>query len=335
MSKSVGGAFAYFLENNVNLATERTRKARNSRDAVIDKINNLSDFFPLDKSKHLHFGSFARRTKIRPIDDIDIMICLNSNYMSLSNNGGNYSITLKSGASQILYDCSDKTYSWYQDQYKLNSNKVKNKFKSSLYYLHDCRKADLHSNQEAVTLKFSSYEWNFDIVPAIFVTETFGNGYYLIPDGNGHWKKTDPRVDRDKVTNINSKLDGRVLELVRLAKYWAKVNMGGWISSYLLETMVINYCSSQSTLSEYVDWRFESLLGYLKNAVYSNVYDMKGIQGNINNLSYEHKQRFSNIAEQDFKNAQAAKHAEIDLKDQEQAINYWRKVFGTRFPTYD
>ena len=39
MAKTVNGAFSYFMSEIVNLAKERTQKARDSRDAVIDKIN--------------------------------------------------------------------------------------------------------------------------------------------------------------------------------------------------------------------------------------------------------------------------------------------------------
>ncbi|MFN2423862.1 MAG: hypothetical protein ABR572_08815, partial [Cryomorphaceae bacterium] len=35
------------------------------------------DDFPNDyPDKHIKFGSFARNTKIRPLDDIDLMYCL-------------------------------------------------------------------------------------------------------------------------------------------------------------------------------------------------------------------------------------------------------------------
>lgn len=33
--------------------------------------------------------------------------------------------------------------------------------------------------------------------------ELDGRDYYLIPNGDGHWEKTDPRKDRDTVTETN------------------------------------------------------------------------------------------------------------------------------------
>ena len=331
--ETVGGAFNYFIREKVNLAKSRTDKARSSRDSIIDKINNLSYFLPLDKSKHLHFGSFARRTKIRPIDDIDIMICL-SVTGNWSYSGNSIEIKVTDVSNTYLKECCD-TYAsgWHSTEYKLNSTKVKNKFKSALSNLHDCRKAELHSNKEAVTLQFTSYEWTFDIVPCVYVDDSQG-GYYLIPDGNGKWKKTDPRKDRDKVSHENTRLSGRVLELIRMAKYWARVNLSSEISSYLIETMVVKYCADQSDLSECSDWKFEKLLEYFQRAPYYQFYDMKGIQGDINKLSSDQKYKFSRTAMCDYNNALKAHDAEMSEKNQSKALSYWKEVFGTEFPSY-
>ncbi len=328
---TVGGAFDYFIREKVNLAKTRTDKARGSRDAIIDKINNLSDFLPLDKSKHLHFGSFARRTKIRPINDIDIMICLSING-SIEYSGSSIKIKVTDTTNSCVKDCCDVS-GYYFYTYYLNSTKVKNKFKSSLYLLHDCRKADLHSNQEAVTLQFSSYEWNFDIVPCIYIADLI-SPYYLIPDGKGNWKKTAPRRDRDKVSKENTRLNGQVLELIRLAKYWAKANHILFNASYLIETMVINYCSRQSKLYDYIDWNFECILDYFQTYIFYSVSDMKGIQGNINTLSTEQRKKFSEVAKTDYSNAVLARKAETEEKDANKAIKYWGAIFRNEFPSY-
>lgn len=339
MAKTVSGAFATFLNDFVNLAPVRTQKARDSRDAVKSKINNLTDFFPLEKDKHLYFGSFARRTKIRPIDDIDMMICINPSGFNLeSNYDGTYSIVTTSMPNEKFRSCCDVVPAVFLYKYKLNSNKVKNIFKSKLKDLHDCRNAELHSNQEAVTLQFSSYEWNFDIVPAIYVESSSiysVNDIYLIPDGKGSWKKTDPRKDRDKVSFENQRLNGKVLELIRLAKYWSKENFGKSISSYLTETLVVQFCENKDSLSDCIDWRFEELLLYFSTNIYGNVTDMKGIEGNINTLDSNQKFRFAYYARIDHEKAVNARKAEMEEGNQYKAITLWRDVFGDNFPKYE
>lgn len=81
MASTVNNAFAEFMKNIVNLDPDITSKARKSRDNLIDNINSFSDnddFFSIYQDKNLKFGSFARRTKIRELDDIDLMICLSA-----------------------------------------------------------------------------------------------------------------------------------------------------------------------------------------------------------------------------------------------------------------
>ena len=68
----------------VNLETSKTTTARTSRDNLISNINGFSgaeDFFNIYSDKNLKFGSFARRTKIRELDDIDLMVCLSADGM--------------------------------------------------------------------------------------------------------------------------------------------------------------------------------------------------------------------------------------------------------------
>ena len=47
----------------------------------------------------------------------------------------------------------------------LNSTKLLNLLKNELSKINNYKKANIHKNKEAVTLKLKSYKWNFDIVP--------------------------------------------------------------------------------------------------------------------------------------------------------------------------
>ena len=136
------------------------------------------------KDKILRFGSFERHTKIRPIDDIDLMLCLSGEgtrtYMQ---SGDVFYINGSDSDSENGLMTDNTNY--------LNSTKVINRFITKLSDLQDYSKAEMHKNHEAATLQLKSYTWNFDIVPC-FYTDT---DFYLIPDGSGNWKKTDPRID--------------------------------------------------------------------------------------------------------------------------------------------
>ena len=79
MPKSVNIAFSEFLNNTVNISKEDSDNAKKSRNFLLGQIQNLScngDFLSLATQYNSFFGSFARKTKIQPLDDIDIIIGL-------------------------------------------------------------------------------------------------------------------------------------------------------------------------------------------------------------------------------------------------------------------
>ncbi|WP_016951483.1 S-4TM family putative pore-forming effector [Anabaena sp. PCC 7108] len=232
MAQTVNVAFDEFLKDYVNLDIKDTAKARNSRDWLIEEqIHSFPYkdlYFPRFYSeKDIYFGSFARRTKKRPLDDIDIMIALSaegSTYYEYTN--GVIEMYVPDSAYKLKMLCNDDTNT-------LNSRKILNKFKYLLSKVPQYQEADIKTNLEAVTLKLKSYTWNFDIVPCFFTNpELSGRTYYLIPDGKGNWKKTDPRIDRYRVTEVNQAHNGNVLNVIRLMKFWNKrqtmPSMGSW-----------------------------------------------------------------------------------------------------------
>jgi len=79
MATTVNLAFEEFKINVVNLLKSDTDKARTSRDWLITQLKYFPTTiidFPLDyPEKHIKYGSFARNTKIHPLDDIDLMYC--------------------------------------------------------------------------------------------------------------------------------------------------------------------------------------------------------------------------------------------------------------------
>ena len=248
MARTIQSALKQMIEENVNMPSERVKKARDSRDWLLERIESFetsTQHLYFCKNFNLHFGSFSRRTKVRPIDDIDIMIGLNGHLLYWYENIDDYkncSIHLKQDVqdSGLWKDCLNEDKS-------LNSTKLLNKFKSALTNISHYENADIHRKQQAITLKLSSYEWNFDLVPCFYTT----SGVYLIPNGKGGWMKTNPEKDQELVTSINKKHNGNFLELVRLVKYWnskafdKKANLE---SSYLLEVMLANYYRSREKL---------------------------------------------------------------------------------------
>lgn len=328
MARTIQSALKQMIEENVNMPSEGVKKSRASRDWLLERIESFetsTQHLYFCKNFNLHFGSFSRRTKVRPIDDIDIMIGLNGHLLYWNDNIYDYincSIHLKQDVqdSGLWKDCLNEDKS-------LNSTKLLNKFKSALTNISHYENADIHRKQQAITLKLSSYKWNFDLVPCFHTT----SGVYLIPNGNGGWMKTNPEKDQELVTSINKKHNGNFLELVRLVKYWnskafdRKANIK---PSYLLEVMLANYYSSREDLYD-IEFEFEQSLNYLRTGIWNIVNDPKNIEGNLNHLSYEEKINLTSRINNDLKNIEDAKKVSA-----EQSFEYWKKVLGNEFPNY-
>jgi hypothetical protein len=327
MAITVDSAFKEFNRDYVNLDADRTKKARNSRDWLIGQLNNLPskiyDFPSLYTEKDCKFGSFARNTKIRPLDDIDLILAFKASGATYTEYvyGKEYTINVPEDSTYLRKLCDDGI---------LNSRKLVNKLVSGLSNIEHYKQAAIHRRQEAATLSLTSYEWNFDIVPAFFTTD----GFYLIPDGNGNWKATDPLIDQSNVSTINQKHNGKILQIIRTLKYWQKRASMPTLSSYLFEVIVLNYFNAQEEVSDWIDINLINFWTHFENAIYQSVEDPKGFQGNLNQLSFEEMYAISQKTKSTKDKALEAYNAEIDDKDHKKAISKWREIFGSDFPQY-
>lgn len=329
MATTVSAAFNAFQRDSVNLDSQRTSDARRSRDWLVGKIDGFTDFFPLYFGKHIQFGSFARRTKIRPLDDIDIMIALMA-----------HGCTYDEGLLGTIYinvpdNCDAYKYYCHSGTHRLNSIRVVNEFVRQLSSIEQYKSAQIKRNQEAAVLNLKSYEWAFDIVPCFFTTEdNYGSTFYIIPDGNGNWKKTDPRKDRERLTSINKSCSGNMLNVLRLVKYWQRRPTMPSMGSYLLECMVVDYFALKGSCSEYQDLELAGVFEYISTQIFHSVNDPKGIQNDLNTaLTLDQKLKISTKADTDARIAREARAAE-QVDDHKASIGKWRQIFGDQFPEY-
>lgn len=331
MPKNVNAAFDQFMKDQVNLDSSNVTKARSSRDWLLDQIKEFGtdESFPtLCEAYNLHYGSFSRNTKIRPLDDIDLMIGLHGQSGTYLENNKVCDITISASSNLGPY-CHPNSMS-------LNSRKVLEAFKSKLNQVPQYTNADIKRNMEAVTLSLKSYEWVFDLLPTFHTSpDEFGRTYFLIPDGNGYWKKTNPKLDSARSIRINRKHNGRVLNIIRAIKYWNSRPVAPKLSSYLLENFVLDYYERyQGEVSQFVDMEVEGVLKYISEKVVYDYNDPKGIQGNISTISYEDSLKVSKRAAADAEIANEARRFESD-GDMKNSILKWQIVFGPNFPEYE
>ena len=329
MPYSVNSCFESFMRDSVNLDPERTTTARTSRNWLVHKIEDLANYGKIpplyNGANHIFFGSFARNTKIRPLDDIDIMIVFDAQGCTTDNVskivGKTYPIYVNNAHAKLIPD--------YRDGNVLNSRKMIEAIKRELGGIPKYNKAEIHRNQEAVTLQLSSYEWNFDIVPCFYTT----TGFYVIPDGRGNWKGTDPRIDQSRVTQANQRFNGALLPAIRLMKYWKQIHWGDIVSSYLFENLMIDWANSLYFFPPTYPQLVKSVLDSLSLQIMKNYYDPKGFQGSINDLDLYDRRRSATKASQDALEASNAIRFEQNQMTGV-AINKWIKILGNEFPRY-
>lgn len=332
MANTVNAAFDEFLTETVNLDSDRTSIARKSRDWLVQQINSFphnDETFPyLYDEKHVSFGSFARRTKIRPLDDIDMMTCLRADGCTYTETTHDQ-ITISVPESSRLYGLTQDTSDL------LNSRKVINKIAGALSSVPHYSSAAINRRGEAATLKLASYEWNFDIVPSFFTApQDDGRSYYVIPNGEGNWKKTDPLADRERLGRINGDHNGHVLNVIRIIKYWQRRKTMPTMGSYLLECMVASLYDGDTNFAlSWVDLEIPKVLRHVASGVFQPVEDPKGIQGDLNDLSLADRYSIRERAIYDADRSDEARQFEKD-KDHESALRIWGAIFGDEFPSY-
>lgn len=332
-AKTVKTAFKYFRTHTVDLPSEITQKGRNSQTFLVQQIKKLAKLypdFPKLKGNYIPFGSFSRNVKICPLNDIDLLILLDGASITISStlhrSSTVYTVTLKDSQSPLA--------PFADAQGRVNSTKILNRVKTYLTHITYYQKAATNKRMQAVTFKLKSHPWKFDIVPAIPVYD-HGNriSHYLIPDGHGNWIRTNPKIDAKNIATANKVQQGELLAVIRLLKYWNNRTHKPQLPSYYFETIVLQtfrHAAPIKSYSEALQYFFRHANGYLM----SSCPDPKNLGGNLDNgISWETKDKISKA----FRNAaQQISYAIMaeSKSDPKLAIYWWRKVFGTEFPSY-
>lgn len=329
MSMTVSDAFSKFVQEVVDLDPSKVVAARISVGNLLDNIREFDGkdgFFKLYKDVDVQFGSFARGTKCRELDDVDIMIGISANGTTYQGDAPVDDITMHVDGDESQADCvNDGTN-------VLNSTKVINRFVKKLELTKDYCRSELRKDHEAAVLNLLTKDWSFDIVPCFFTKpESDGRQYYLIPNGNGNWKKTDPRLDLKVLTESDILMGGTLRRLIRLIKRWNRCKTVATLQSYVLETLMLDLRISKPTSCDRV--RMWYALGHVAAKIFNPILDSKGIQGDLNKLSNAHRAAIRDRALADQCIVGDALNDECAGRH-ETAINKWRQVFGEDFPAY-
>lgn len=228
------------------------------RDTIYKNSNIISNSFLT--------GSYIRHTKIHPIDDLDIFFEINLSWLELEE--------YENGKFKILSVGNNYLYEAEIDNKKyLSPIKIIN-------HIWDIVKArypntkEQWRNWECYTAFFSSYNLTIDCVPCILLR----SGDYLIPYwwNNLFWKKTNPKIDEEKIDELNKYYDKRLKGVIKIMKFWNKKYNNSRFKSYHLECLVYYWFQEKCNVSmSYIEliWNILKYIHFnIKN--YWNIIDL-------------------------------------------------------------
>lgn len=186
----------------------------------------------------------------------------------------------------------------------------------------------------AVVCEFGdSASETLEVLPAYYYgrDETDNYNIYEIPQVDGDWVKSSPRVHNNYVSRINNDLCSKVKPLIRLLKavnYYNNIPM----SSFYIELRTAKWASNEETIVYSFDVR--TMLKQLVDCDLAQMCDPMGVSGYVPAASTDdcRLDALSKLTTA-LDRANHARAAE-GRGDIQEAFDYWDKVFNGRFPAY-
>ncbi len=219
--------------------------------------------------------SYARSTKIDPIDDLDIFFNIKFSNTEIKNTD-----------KWILILTKIWTYDSHQlKNYTVFDDKLKRYIISPIQLINHIWKIiketyistnEQNRNWECYTVYLSSYNLTIDCVPYAWVTE---QDYNLIPKwwNNLYWKKTNPKKDQEIIQETDNLYNWKLKWIIKVMKYWNKnKNTSKKIKSYILECLIYyafqKKCNKNMNYVELLKNTIEYIYNNIEN--YCNIIDL-------------------------------------------------------------
>lgn len=258
-TRSASACFEELLTSAINLPDGIRAIAsvshQNLRDFLRKECERDSTFPPVLKDADFLGGSFARHTKVRPLDDIDIYVPLDGANLFYYEAGSLQPYTLLSDGLQwnpLL------TPRWANGPW-VSSSKVVKEFTSVLQRKFSQTK--IKPDGQAVSVQMTYGETSvgnglgFDVVPCFSLApqRQEDRRLYLIPDGKCGWMKTNPLTDASIADLLQESHNKNFRKIVKIIKYWNGEHLGGKLNSYFIELAVARQLWDKAVRSQPVD----------------------------------------------------------------------------------
>jgi hypothetical protein len=241
-------------------------------------------------------GSYARYTKIDPLNDIDIMLVRNYQRTGLSTGGGG------TYPSQAL----DEVLNALQSAYPHGMTAKK--------------------QSRSVNVQFVGLEFGFDIIPAWLRSP---DGYWIPDTDSSNWIPTDPEAHAKIMTTTNDQCNGKLKPIVKMAKHWNRNNYE-LINSFHLELICADIFSREELTNFPISMAtvLVRLPHYLGQQVMDPIYGSSRID---KQLPVSELGKLLSRVNYDGQNAVEALRLESTNRHLE-AIAKWKHIFISGFP---
>jgi len=190
------------LQREQALASQRYLRKQIAKTRVGDRVERV-----------YMSGSFARRTAIRPVDDVDLIFEIDPSQWKLPFFGN------KPKPIHLL-----------------------NSFRGLVSRLYPDSSTRLQRRSVGLSLSHI----HLDLVPAVINPD--GDGI-LIPDRHkGSWLESNPKAHAEEATAMNRDCDKRGLAMIKLLKHWnARLPANTVLKSFVVETLAIRVLAPEQT----------------------------------------------------------------------------------------
>jgi hypothetical protein len=341
-ASKVNAAFERFLEAQINISPGIRSAASTSQKHLREFLQgessrDLTGTFPsiLQKNdRDFLAGSFARHTKIWPLDDIDVFFPLDGATLVYYWQGVATPNTVVSDGG--IWSNPLMTQRWLIGNY-ISSSLLVSEFAKVLRGRYP--QSDVAKDGEAISVQLtigSSEESDglkFDVIPCFRLEPRDGRApFYLIPDGHNGWKHTNPKIDEVMCDDLQKFHGGYYRKVVKILKHWNATEINGALHPYYIELALAMYFSSMQVSGQSIGSISQGVkLGFM--ALWSATQ-----KGNIAPLvmSAPAVEPGTLAASQSQELAQAVGLSSKAVDDEragqtDDAIRAWKAIFGPQF----
>jgi Mab-21 protein len=289
----VSKAIRNYISAYLSLNMPDIQSAVSSREWFLNRIKNTirgryKEPVLYSSEPFVYFGSYFKKTKVKAVDEYDVLVVIDSNTGIFSSGG------ISIGEGQGSADPNSKYASrfYHSSRDGVSPNRILNWLKEIVEEVTESFDGEApERNGQAITALIKSKNLKIDLVPAgIFKRYSDEKIFYNIPKGdkNGSWIVTSPREDIKLLENVAfNKSNFR--NTIRLIKR-IKENYNFLISSFAIETAIIQYGQHYqwyNDLSLDVYWILIYLSSVLRNGYIADSYNSENnlIEG-VSSLSW-------------------------------------------------